>query len=222
MARQRFVITADAVATAARSLGLKWHRPTVTAIEAGRRALSVPEFVLLPEILDRAHEQTYGDRIGLRSPTLASFLGAGQLGLTKTYSVPPEWVASVLKGDDPVMLGLESTPYDALATHAAIDQDIALEHAASRVPAAMRELLPRALVLAAGASEGIAARSLGVEPVQIAVAALHLWERGIAEEREKRLAEVGGEHGRGARSQMTRRLMKELAPVVAGFPKGDK
>lgn len=62
-----------------------------------------------------------------------------------------------------------------------------------------------------------AARRLGVDAFDVAVAAEQLWERGLAAERDARLGDTKGLPRRALqarRGHITRALLDELAPVV--------
>jgi transcriptional regulator with XRE-family HTH domain len=70
----------------------------------------------------------------------------------------------------------------------------------------------------AGAAERKAARTLGVSPHTVAVAAQTLWGHSLAEERDHRLGAPAQFLARRSlqarRGRVTRRLMQELAPIV--------
>ena len=70
--KERYGFTQDAIARAARSLGLPWTRASVWAFEesaersgAGTRRLSLTEFLLLPMIVERAIADR-GGRVPIR------------------------------------------------------------------------------------------------------------------------------------------------------------
>lgn len=139
--RTRAGVPQEAIAAEARRLGLGWAKSSVAALEAGRRALTLEEGLLLPVVLARA---------GIRGLELARFRtpdGAEELVVTGQH---PVGLMDLLPEDDrPVRLadGAQTTPrrlralFAARGWHQAVEARPTVEDATER---ALWERFPHA------------------------------------------------------------------------------
>ncbi|MFK0295608.1 helix-turn-helix domain-containing protein [Streptomyces sp. NPDC090442] len=203
--------TAEDVARQAQQLGLSWHRPTVSQIERGRRALSAVELIMLPLI--------YGCPLG-------DLLPDGTMWLTPDVGVYDREVRKALAGDyNPSaralrlpggwhVKGFSDQDKEETARHVA--QAVAYLEAHSPWP---HNAQARYVQGKPDDAETKAAKRLGTTPHYVAYAARETWGRGLAAEREARLRERGelpeGKRAlQSARGHITRTLVAELEPIV--------
>jgi transcriptional regulator with XRE-family HTH domain len=214
--RQQHGATAEEVGAAARAFGLSWRRATVSQIENGERGLSAEELVLLPLLLGW---------LGLPN-TWTDLVGDGDdLRLGPEVSVPRWVVIEVLSrsDDDELHLGEVDAPH--LEQLRAGQQRLA-----DRLPelaAWWRAAWPQGTVAqhrqaktsAAYEAEKRAASKLGVPPLVLAIAAHRTWDRGLTEERDRRVVEQTNDDAsprtvQAVRGHVTRRLIAEVEPMA--------
>lgn len=203
-------LTADDIARHSTLLGLDWDRSTVARIELGKRRVTAAELFLLPRL--------YGGSNGL-----PGLLPTERVTLTSAVAATPDALASVLSRSPAGRKGWSLPKWDELLAQT---WDRLKASAPSR-EAWAREAAPGAesygVVVEASthmreeATTKAAAR-LGATPLQVAVAALQSWDRGLAEERDARVEAMGPATSTRARQarrgHVTRTLLAELAPVV--------
>jgi DNA-binding XRE family transcriptional regulator len=208
----------DQVARAARQVGLGWTQSTVAAIERGNRALSLGEWFLLPTVIGFA-----GGITGYW-PKLAELLPAsGRVALSAETTADVDVLLAELAGQldhDSRTLGDYDTPF--------IRQ---LNEGTRRWLAKVkRELLPLwpgmtlggaqdAQEAARGDAERKAARKLGVDAMNLSVAAHGRYGRSFTEERDARVAEQAPAGAaprslQALRGHVTRAMLAELAPAL--------
>lgn len=208
--RERHAVSQEQVATAARGLGVRWTRNTMSVIEAGGRQLSVFEVAVLPEILAKAGVKE--EFTALPPELLAQWrtqLDAlrrqeAQRRLQedlKRHSRMWEYWYMRITGHPPEFPrqrpdGTWTTP---AAPTPEVIEDIADEDAVLK-----------------------AAPRLKVPPVALALACWKMWGRGLTAQREARLG-ADGPRGdlatQAQRGHLSRQLMKEITPLVAGTSK---
>ena len=185
------------VAARAREIGLTWSRATVALLEAGRRQLSVGEFLLLPFVLtvNDAHE----------SPRLADFfVREGSVWLVGDVKLPSSALRTLLQGRSP----RRTTSLPA-----------GLPGVAKRTSTEPGDL-ETAEKDALGDAEQKAARKLGIAPISVAIAARKLWGRTLTAERDRQISEktpeaVSPRTLQALRGHVSRLLTAKLSTVVA-------
>lgn len=192
--REEKGVRQEALAQAARAYGLEWNRGTVTAVELGRRGLSLGELALLPLILSEAE---------IAHPLLAPWLLVpdrdGEVNVSPGLQLPYQLVRDLL-GEEWKNGGRWSgTP-------------IAPSQPADRAARLARD--------AAGAAESKAAGTLRVPAERVAEAALKLWGRSLTAERDVRVEalldgqEASARRVQAIRGHVTRVLLEELGPLL--------
>lgn len=180
------------VAVAARQLGLDWGRSTVGMLEADHYELKAAELLLLPLVLLRA---------GIGDVTLAALL----VGDEENVQVG---TVGLFKGEVPKLLGRKASAVT-WGTTEVFEVVEAGGH-------------PYAVPRVFGEAEQKAGRRLGVPARVVMGAALNLWGRSLAEERDARVAEsapaeAGARSLQALRAHATRALLAELEPLVEKF-----
>lgn len=209
-------IRQEQIASAARAMGLKWSRSTVTAIERGGRQLFVYELVALPSILhgvgipdvqisdllspDHVINPWLSDLIQERAQrhqqrlqqALKQHSRDWEGWYRRIFGRPPQFPKDRPEGPESF-----TTP----AAPAPADIDVIAEE--------------DALVKAASRSRP------RVPPYALAMAAVKCWGRGFSEEREARLqrGNVSARVAQAQRGHVSRALLKELHPLIAGKSK---
>jgi transcriptional regulator with XRE-family HTH domain len=199
-------LTQDELARKLRSIAsLDWSRAVVAAIETGRRELTLPELALLLAILDTNLGDILKDAgtielVPGREVVDAEDLVAGLCGRQKLGEV--------------------------ITVHPTIARALAKAYEALR--AERKAIWPKATQAqvihaeqAMGEADAKAARSLGVTPRQVTLAAHRLWGRSLTEERDARVLDrisdrASARTRQALRGHVTRTLIDELRPVVAG------
>lgn len=201
--------TTEDIARTARGLGLTWHRTTVRQTERGNRALTAAELLLLPLI--------YGKPLRDLLPT-----GQQTVWLTDETAVYGRELGRVL--DEGYNPGTDST-FAPGAWHARhLGERLrktgeAFASAFSRLRAALPRNAITAHVANPDEAETKAAKRLDTTPEYVAYSARELWGRGLAAERDARLAERGDAPTssraiQAARGHVTRALLAELEPAI--------
>lgn len=196
----------DDVATSARRFGLRWTRATVAALETGRRALDLGEYLLLPLILRDA----FGVEVDLSAlipPKSLVQLGPEAFGYGSAVRV------AITGQLDPTELHTPQTVSTALRK---VGDTVAV---ARRIwPAAKVADIVNAETDSDQLVERRAAERLGASPFEVAVAARRLWHRSMTEERDRRMATRGDASRASAKASaghVTRQLTEELRPLLA-------
>jgi transcriptional regulator with XRE-family HTH domain len=182
----------DRLAEGARLYGLSWTRSTVSDLEATprRRDLSIDEFLLLPKILDRSQAELAEDVVRHEEHE----------ALLNSAPALKRWIVDTLPASK-APSELSETDRQKREIEAFLARD------ASRT----------AESLALRRAERNVARVLNVAPIEVAKAALRLWNHGVTEERDRRVDETPGEGDRSRRlSHATRRLIPELRDEIGG------
>lgn len=199
--REAEQMTQDQLAAHLRTNGLSWQRSTVAKVERGERAVSLEELVLLAMMFDA--------RIADLLPP------DGEVALTPRTSVAVSDLAGFLKGGQTNLLRLDS-PFQREAVPAAID---AMKRMARRLESRWPKLswtdFRAAQAAAVGDAERKGARSIGVDPTELAIAARRLYGRDMPEERDARIgarlrADAGPATIRAVRGHVTRELLEEI------------
>jgi DNA-binding XRE family transcriptional regulator len=209
----------DQVATAARRVGLGWTQATVAAIERGNRELSLGEWFLLPTVVGFA-----GGMTG-HWPKLAELLpDSGRVALSGETTAAVDILRAELAGqldhDSRHPLGDYSTPLSRKLN----------ESTQRWLAKVKRELLPLwpgmtlggaqdAQEAARGDAERKAARKLGVDAMNLSVAAHGRYGRSFTAERDARVAEQAPADAsprslQALRGHVTRAMLAELAPAL--------
>ncbi|MFF4347854.1 helix-turn-helix domain-containing protein [Streptomyces sp. NPDC001530] len=205
--REAKQLTAEEMARSAQRLGLSWHRPTVGQIEKGKRGITAPELLLLPLL--------YG-------VPLAELLPEGAVWLTDQVAARREAILYLLdRGGSEMRWSAFQKPGH---WHLKRDEDFSVEVMADL---AARSLARWPMVAdtrrdfweTPDEAEIKAAKRLDTTPEYVAYTARELWGRGLAAERDARLAERAElpESPRAlqaARGHITRALLSELEPAI--------
>lgn len=198
-------LTAQDVARKARRLGLSWHRPTVGQIEQGKRNISAAELFLLPLVYGKPLHDLLPPEEGATWLTSEVAVFGGELRRVLSEGYNP--------GD---------AEYDAEAG------TWQFRNSAQRmreVSERMRQEVARfphgpiGHIAAPDEAEVKAAKRLETTPEYVAYSARELWGRGLAAERDARLAErpdppTAPRAVQAARGHITRTLLDELGPTV--------
>jgi transcriptional regulator with XRE-family HTH domain len=173
--RQAAGLKQDELALHLRRHGLDWGQATISAIEAGRRQVSLGELTMLASAFS---ERPVGgllpaDNIWVRiAPNVEAWLPA----VRAWYGAPVE---DIIYGPD-----APASPF----------------RATERVPAISQ-------------SDRKAARAMpGVSPARVSAAAIELWGRSLADERDARLGDPSATAQK--RGRVTRQLIAELEPIL--------
>ncbi len=206
--RERDGVALDAVARAGQTVGLRWRRVTVAAIERGDRRLSIEELVLLPSLLARAG---VGDgRHQLLRPD-------DRVQLAPRLEVSGSVLLAAMPGPNPAPIALPDDDDDDDVEWLDLGET-------ESFPELTGEQVSRASRMSRGAAESRAAAVLGVTPLHVNLAAMATWGRSLSEERELRLAArtdlVGRDRHRAA-GHVTRGLIRELRGVLEAKGVGD-
>ncbi len=197
--------TAVEVAKMSRIVGLNLDRATLIRIELGQRQVSVADLLLLAAL--------YGKAVAELLPTeavqLSEAAGASPQHLRAALTAAPAgWELPRLQHALPGGVGWTK----AWAR---------IERYAQRFPGAAPFTVMEAAADArdeANQTVKDAARRLNVSPELVRIAARHLWDRTLTDERDRRVAALGGATSARAkqarRGHVTRTLLAELAPVV--------
>lgn len=225
--REASQVRQEVIAATARRWGLRWTRATVAALETGGRRLRPEELLLLPYVVSLSQPQDEEETF----IELADFLPDDEwVMLTPEARVHSQAVREILRGR---AAGTWPSPWiEVPASQIRAAMLRAFRRAAPKVERVWRHVWPeveRSLQLvsevendAAGDAEQKAARKLGVPPLAIALAARKLWGRSLAEERDRRVSEQWRDEItlrplQAIRGHVTRALLGELGPIVAGL-----
>ncbi|QES20451.1 hypothetical protein DEJ46_16085 [Streptomyces venezuelae] len=198
-------VTAEDIARTGQRLGLSWHRPTVGQIEKGKRGISAVELLLLPLIYGRP---------------LQDLLPQGTVWLT----------GEVAARRDAILANVSSPVRGAgMAPGQWHLKGIDMDETVRNVERMVVQVMAR---WPAGAehnpnpdeAESKAAKRLNTTPEYVAYAARERWGRGLAAERDARLAERTDLPGasralQAARGHVTRALLTELEPAIRDYEK---
>lgn len=192
--------TTEDIARAARHYGLTWHRTTVGQTESGKRGLSAVELFLLPAIYEAP---------------LAALMPEGTTWLTDETAVwSGELWRTIAEKDHRPALGPGKW---------AMRHPVGADDAAQIIVQFGREWPPDALLKhmqdSPDEAESKAAKKMHTTPHYVAYTARELWGRGLAAERDARLAErpnapTEGRALQAARGHVTRTLIGEMEPRV--------
>lgn len=199
--REEQEATREDIARKARFFGLPWHRPTVGQIEQGRRGVSAPELLLLPliyglplrDLLPGEGEVTWlTDETAVRGSALRHSLDEEP----EEPSFPGAWHFKGAAG--------------------VFDK---VREAGQRLSEALPWGAKAAFVASPDEAETKAAKRLNTTPEYVAYTARELWGRGLAEERDARLAErpdtpVTSRAAQAVRGHITRTLLDEMEPAI--------
>jgi len=205
-ARQRQELRQEDAASRARAYGLSsWIRGTVAQAEVGARRFALEEVLLLA----LAYEASLVDFIAGDDNDLVELTPDARLSVGA--------LRALLTGDQERLRELPVGAVDVPAKRGTPTRrsgrfpDVLAE--AGRFGIDDRSLLSRAAD-EVGDAERHAARKLGTTPERINMAAVGLWGRTLAEERDHRLSEQAGELSarsrQALRGHITRDLMTEL------------
>ncbi|MEF3119734.1 helix-turn-helix transcriptional regulator [Kocuria flava] len=197
--RERQAMTAEELARRARVAGLNWSTSRVFDLEAGRKAVSLGELLVLAQALTGSgHAVTLPDLLHSADP----------VEVTDALHIRGEDLRRALTGGT-VRLRPDSAPERPherlLAALEALDVDVDMD----ALEAAQE---------AAGAAEDKAAQVLDTDRLTALVAAVALWGRGVSQERDAR---VDPDSTPQARGHVTRALIAELGEYLRGR-RGDR
>jgi hypothetical protein len=212
--RDRHHVTADTIAAQARRVGLRWQRSTVASIETGKRGLSGEELLLLPTVLSMALPA----RVTLRD------LLDRDIALTDELVMTPRGFDDLIEGGGPIWGGFklprqtkEAVQGPSVERWRVIERFWPEVHGESRLSLQRLQQVERA---AAGEAEQNAARTFGVDALEVSAAAHALWGRSLTAERDARVEAAGSSDApasavRARRGHVTRALLAELEPRLA-------
>jgi transcriptional regulator with XRE-family HTH domain len=201
----------DALARAARSVGVPWTASSVAQMETGRRALTVDEAARLPLVLQRLGVPAAALSRDSATPPLEIRADAAMI-LATLCGHAVKQAPRVVTLEDPE----KRRQWDAEWARLRNVLGPASSGARGGTPAAIAENLAQLRLDQAGVLEQRAARRFKVDSLQVAVAARQRWRRSLTEERDHRSAEATtGKSKRAAqtfRGHVTRQLLAELEP----------
>lgn len=203
-------MTADDVARRCRDSGLAWSRSVIAGLEAGTKTIDVGELVLLSVAMRVGTDKLLaGDELVSLSPSgsmdldaVRRFLRGGRALESLTAGRIPGLRGTDTASDVDLVAGIEGAQKK-WAGHLDITFDEATEIELS----------------AQGEAEQKAARRLGIETLDLAIASWKRWGRSLTDERDARVA-ASAPVGTPARSlqalrgRVTRTLLDELAPSL--------
>lgn len=199
------------VATAARECGLAWSRSKVASLEAGEKAISPEELVLLPLVLSLA--------LG-RAVTLTELLDVeSDITLSTTVTWPASTVAAMFAGDQEVInrLPVPTSPRTAAIADRALRHVGEATHRLRDLGLDLMTSDARRVQAQSGEAEVKAARRLHEPRMVIDALGLRLWSRSLSAERDRRLGDVAGQPPatvRARRGQITRQLLAEMRDYI--------
>ena len=223
----------EEVATVARRWGLQWTRSVVAAIEAGRRRLSLEEFLLLPWIAaNQSPDAAKGGEVG--PGTLGELLeGLPRVQLSPAVLVSGRGLRLLIEGqpgpaaqtlEDPAKRRLYDSEWERLRQ--VLGPTASGTAPAGTWPAIAENLLRLA---AQGEAEQKAAARLGTSPMVVARAAAKRWGRSFTGERDRRVGELHPADAsprtiQALRGHVARALLAELRRqgIARGKPKRAK
>lgn len=192
-------VTQDEVARAALELGFEWTQATVAAIETGRREVSLGEFVALPFIANRLAPRAGGGRFRRLYGFLAEAPEAIALAKDVRLADPANNLWTLFDGA--AVGGNGRVPAGAVSPRPGVRE---------RIPERVESELD---------AQRKAARSLGVEPGMIGLAAWQLWGRNLTDERDARVSrrvgnDVSARSLQAHRGHVTRELLEEIRGLL--------
>lgn len=205
-----------------RAWGLPWSRATIAGLETGARDLSVSELFML--------------LMALKLP-LTELLPVGReedpwIELIPGGAIPASALRLILQGQSPPVWSTGKQLHGfswakfmsgyLAREQAQIEVDIHADEEFARSgvawPGASMEERRAAYRDSAGETERKAGVRLGIAPFAVALAARKVWKRGVAEERDARIAAADTRPSspqtlQALRGHVTRELLKELRPL---------
>lgn len=216
--RSEHDVSQNAIAQAARSLGLRWSSATVANIEAGRRKLSLDEFALLPAIVYFAVPLA-DEYAPDRSPSIDEVLRLGAAS-ESVLIAGSEYrfaeVGAILRGGardviDARIVGYIEN-YDSIAAKNIADANVA--EVRRWWPRASRTQVAAVRRAALEEAERKAAVRLQVRALDVSAAAFSLWGVGLTARRDAIVNEQGGNLDprslQALRGHVTRGLIDEI------------
>ncbi|MFG3235011.1 helix-turn-helix transcriptional regulator [Streptomyces antibioticus] len=199
--------TAEDVARRARHLGLPWHRSTVGQIEQGKRSVTAAELLLFPLLYEKPLNALLPSTEAAIWMTPQTAVHGAELGRVLVEGYIPIATPADASSAEWHLLGMKDMLRDLVA---AAEEDMAQWPADARAK----------YVAQPDEAETKGAKRLNTTPQYVAYASRELWGRGLAEERDARLAErpeppASPRALQAARGHVTRTLLNELAPAVA-------
>ena len=179
----------DSVAVAAQQFGLAWGQATVSAIEAGRRGVSLGEFGLLPSILQLA--------------------GITDTRLRVTELIPAAREAARLAPGVELPLATIRALFGAEGEREVVPTRGIHGSVVLRPPSGALTLTGQHPLTE---TDRKAARTLKVSPEAVSQAALRAWGQPLDAERDARVNDLTASAQK--RGRVTRQLMRELRPIV--------
>jgi len=179
----------DLAARLSLDYGLPWSRATVGALERGERELTLSEFAVLLLALRAKPLDLLPDDVAVLLTDPKHSDDGGTVAQSQA-----------LRG---LLAGKGGRPEIATPAGRRLGKRFSRKRERTRAIAMAAQLAP----------EQKAARKLGVSPAELSQAAFDLWERGLTDEREHRLAgRAAGADGvtHAARGHVTRQLIAEL------------
>jgi hypothetical protein len=188
----------DDVAAAARRAGLDWTRSVVMAFEAGKRFLTVDEFMRLPFLLQ-----------GLGVPRGEDTVRLANQGVTAEIEVP----ALLGQFGREIVLDTKERALDAQRRQARV----ALGRRA--VPGSGTDEIHQAAQAAGGELEQRLGRRYRLDPLVVALVAVRLWGRSVSEERDQQVRALMTSDSlprvvTAVRGHVTRQLLATLTPRI--------
>jgi hypothetical protein len=231
--REKHHVSQERVATVARGFGVRWTRNTMSVLEAGGRQLSVFELAVLPEILAKAGVK---EEVTVLPPELLA------QWRTQLAELRRQEAQRRLRRDLKRHSRMWNFWYLKLVGHLPefkqLRPDGTWTVPAEPTPEVIEDIAAEDAILKAAPRP-----SLNVPPIALALAAWKTWGRGLTEEREARLqpqieaaltATLEGQadtpeltdkldklaaKAQAWRGHLSRQLLKEITPLVAGKSK---
>lgn len=220
--------TQDELANKARAHGLNWTQSIVHAIETGARRLSISEFLLLPVIFSVKMEQILPQTNEPQVVSEPMSLGEAFRNFRKAQGWSQDETACRaqrvgLPWDRDTIAGLERSSRRLYASEI-LRSGVLYKQS----PEVIIKLCSSADINpcdnfvgdTARSAERQAASKFKVSPEKLVVAAHKLWGRGLTDERDRRLANIGRHYQgppharRATRGHISRQLLMELKDVM--------
>jgi transcriptional regulator with XRE-family HTH domain len=178
----------DDLARRSRVVGLDWTASTVAAVETSRRAVGLDEALLLAIVLECKVAELFEGDVDVRMGTRAQVHLSTARQLVQGYG-----------GDDVANF---TTP-----NRSSADGTDLIGIWRRIWPSMKVGDIERVENGAAGEAERKAARKLGIDPIDVSVAAHRLWGQSLTEERD---AQVSPESSPATRGHITRALLLQI------------
>ena len=230
--RNQYGLTQDNLSMVARErFGLSWTRPTIAAMETGKRQLSVEEFLLIPLILNLA---LWEKRANAKTVQLIDVMPHPEawIYISPQCAARPAALRDIIAGKAEDAWG---SPWDNVGDtpnwitpqggKSWEKEPVVIKNLVKKIEefeAVKNKLWPETKLSWMDLEEVSTepaqkmAHILGVSPFAIALAARKLWGHSLTEERDNRIAQENPKPRslQAIRGHITRKLFAEIMPII--------